>query len=301
MGRGGSNRLTRCHVWGGPLPATEPGGEREMLKNSVNFWIDGAGDTILRDCYADTGKTGFLVNGWDTHLDGCRYFNNYGFKLDDITIIDHRCGRLLVNACRFHKSNPKIRAYPGIGTVEWRDMIYANFPADAEQPGALDFEVDQDCATADDWEFLPGSKPYVLSAKPNAFAGKPDCQGARFSVSRKTLSRKFPQAGAGKELVVRARATRPDTKSVEITLIHANGKVWGTELPLTPEWTDIRVPLSDLRYFKHWGNLPPLEPGDAPDARNLQTIGLCYGKWLCPKTLDREHGFEISSIRITGR
>ena len=55
MGRGGSNRLTRCHVWGGPLPATEPGGEREMLKNSVNFWIDGAGDTILRDCYADTG------------------------------------------------------------------------------------------------------------------------------------------------------------------------------------------------------------------------------------------------------
>ena len=105
MGRGGSNRLTRCHVWGGPLPATKEGGEREMLKNSVNFWIDGASDTILRDCYADTGKTGFLVDGWDTHLDGCRYFNNYHFKLDDITVIDHRRGRLLVNACRFHKSN----------------------------------------------------------------------------------------------------------------------------------------------------------------------------------------------------
>ena len=301
MGRGGSNRLTRCHVWGGPLPATEPGGEREMLKDSINFWIDGAGDTILRDCYADTGKTGFLVDGWDTHLDGCRYFNNYGFKLDDITVIDHRCGRLLVNACRFHKSNPKMRAYTGIGTVEWRNMIYSNFPADADQPGALDFEVDQNCAAADDWEFLPGGKPCVLEAKPNAFAGKPDCRSWRFQVSRKTFARKFPKAGAGKELVVRAHATRPDTKAVEITFHHADGKVWGAELPLTPEWTDIRVPLSDLRYFKHWGHLPPLDPGDAPDARKLQTIGLCYGKWLCRETLDREHGFEISSIRIVGR
>ena len=40
-----------------------------MLKDSVNFWIDGAGDTILRACYSDTGKTGFRVDSWDTHLD----------------------------------------------------------------------------------------------------------------------------------------------------------------------------------------------------------------------------------------
>ena len=100
---------------------------------------------------------------------------------------------------------------------------------------------------------------------------------------------------------MRARATRPDTKAVEITLIHANGKVWGTQVPLETEWRDIRVPLSDLYYFKHWGNLSPFEPGDAPDARLLQTMGICYGKWLCQKTLDHEHGFEISSIRIEGR
>lgn len=46
-----------------------------------------------------------------------------------------------MNACRFHKSNPKIRAYKGVGTVEWRNMI-SNVPTDAEQPGALDFKVD---------------------------------------------------------------------------------------------------------------------------------------------------------------
>ncbi len=301
MGRGGSNRLTRCHVWGGPLPATEPGGEREMLKNSINFWIDGAGDTLLRDCYADTGKTGFLVNGGDTQIDGCRYFNNSYFKLDDITIVDHRSGRLLVCGCRFHRSNPKIRAYTGIGTVEWRNMTYANFSDSDEQPGALDYEVDQDCASADDWELLPGDKPFVFEAEPNAFAGKPDCRGQIFQVSRKCMARKFPQAGAGKELVVRARATHPETKAVEMTLRHAGGKVWGAELPLETEWRDIRVPFSKLRYFKHWGNMPPLEPGDVPDARNLQSVRICYGKWLCPNTVDRAQGFEISSIRITGR
>jgi len=301
MGRGGSNRLTRCHVWGGPLPAVEPGGEREMLKDSICYWIDGAGDTILRDCYADTGKTGFLVNGWDTHLAGCRYFNNYGFKLDDITIIDHRCGRLLVSECRFHKSNPKMRVYTGIGTAEWRDVIYSNFPADAYKPGELDFEADQECATADEWEYLLGGKPIVLESKPNEFAGKPDCRSWHFNVSRKIMARKFPKAGPGKELLIRARATRPDTKSVEVSLRHTSGKVWGAEIPLEQEWRDIRVPLSSLRYFKHWGNLPPLKPGDAPDARDLSTVNFCFGKWLCRGTLDREHGFEIASVRIVGR
>ena len=33
-----------------------------MLVNSINFKIAGA-DTLLRDCYADTGKTGFLIEG----------------------------------------------------------------------------------------------------------------------------------------------------------------------------------------------------------------------------------------------
>jgi hypothetical protein len=48
-----------------------------------------------------------------------------------------------------------------------------------------------------------------------------------------------------------------DTKTVEITLIHANGKVWGAQVPLETEWRDIRMPLSELRYFTHWDNLSP--------------------------------------------
>lgn len=137
--RGGSNRLTRCHVWGGPLPPAKPGEDREMLKDSVNFWIDGGSSTILRDCYADTGKIGFLVDGWDTRLLGCSYFNNSGFKLDGITIVRHKRGRLLVTDGAFVKTTPHYTVYDGCGEVEWFNMMYSGFGPGEDCPGARTF------------------------------------------------------------------------------------------------------------------------------------------------------------------
>lgn len=58
--KGGANRYTRCHVWGGPVPPIKKGGLPEMLIDSICFKLTG-GDTLLRDCYADTGLIGFLV------------------------------------------------------------------------------------------------------------------------------------------------------------------------------------------------------------------------------------------------
>ena len=137
--RGGANRFTRCHVWGGPLPPAKPGEEREMLKDSVNFRICGGG-TILRDCYADTGKTGFEINGWETSLLGCAYFNNKGFGLDGITIIRQpKGGRMLVSECRFCKNMPHTKVYEGNGSVEWRNMVYSGFGAQDDCPAALQF------------------------------------------------------------------------------------------------------------------------------------------------------------------
>ena len=136
---GGSNRYTRCHVWGGPLPPAKPGEDREMLKDSVNFKLAGGGSTILRDCYADTGKTGYEIAAWDTRLLGCSYFNNSGFKLDDVTIIRHPRGRLLVSECGFCKNMPKTRVYEGCGEVEWCNMSYSGFGPQDDCPGALKF------------------------------------------------------------------------------------------------------------------------------------------------------------------
>ena len=137
--KGGSNRLTRCHVWGGPIPPPRPGELPEMLKGSINFKID-CSSAILRDCYADTGEIGYLVNGWDTRLLGCSYFNNKHFKLDRITIIKHTRGRLLVADGGFIKTTPNYTVYDGCGEVEWRNMMYSGFGPNDDCPGALSFQ-----------------------------------------------------------------------------------------------------------------------------------------------------------------
>lgn len=119
---GGSNRLTRCHVWGGPIPPRSEGELPEMLIDSVNYVLSSY-DIILTDCYADTGKTGFLVTQ-PARLIGCSYFNNYTYKMDDVTIIDHRSGELLVTNCMLRKTCPNTTLYKGENkSVIWRDNI----------------------------------------------------------------------------------------------------------------------------------------------------------------------------------
>ena len=135
---GGANRLTRCHVWGGPVPSPAPGEPREMLKDSINFKIEGD-SAILRDCYADTGETGYEVNAADTRLLGCSYLSNTTFGLDYITIVRHLSGRLLVADGLFTKNATHCEVYEGSGPVKWRDMIYSNFGSGDYCPGAAVF------------------------------------------------------------------------------------------------------------------------------------------------------------------
>lgn len=139
---GGSNRLTRCHVWGGMVPPAKPGEIPEMLKDSVNFRIEGAG-AILRDCYADTGLVGYEISGKETRLLGCSYFSNPKFGLDGMTIIRHSRGRLLVTDGSFVKTAAHVKVYDGCGTVAWRDMMYWGFGEADDLPGAQTFGADR--------------------------------------------------------------------------------------------------------------------------------------------------------------
>ncbi len=119
---GGSNRLTRCHVWGGPIPPRTEGELPEMLIDSVNYVLSSY-DAILTDCYADTGKTGYLITE-NTRLIGCSYFNNYTYKMDDVTVIDHRSGALLVDNCMLRKDSPHATLYRGTKEgVIWSNNI----------------------------------------------------------------------------------------------------------------------------------------------------------------------------------
>ena len=125
--RGGANRFTRCHVWGGPVPPAKPGELREMLKDSVNYWIgEKAGSNIFRDCYADTGVIGFLCEGWETRLFGCSYFWNRGFGCPEkaVAFSQPKGGALLVEGGHVCKTIPSLKVYEGCNRVTWRDMIY---------------------------------------------------------------------------------------------------------------------------------------------------------------------------------
>ena len=117
---GGSNRLTRCHVWGGPIPPRAEGELPEMLSGSVNYLVSST-DTLLTDCYADTGITGYLITE-NARMVGCSYFNNYTYKMDDVTVIDHQSGNLLVNNCMFRKDSPRATLYKG----NKENVIWAN-------------------------------------------------------------------------------------------------------------------------------------------------------------------------------
>ena len=123
---GGSNRLTRCHVWGGCVPAPKSGEMREMLKDSVNFWIGKqCAGAILRDCYADTGCVGFLCEGWETRIFGCSYFWNKRFDADAKAVVFKQPGgSMLVSGFCMSKTIPGVKLYEGCGRVDWRDMIY---------------------------------------------------------------------------------------------------------------------------------------------------------------------------------
>ncbi len=120
---GGSNRLTRCHVWGGPIPPKKEGELPEMLEGSINYVLSSY-DVILTDCYADTGMIGYQITE-PARLIGCSYFNNYTYQMDDVTVLDHKGGRLLVSDGLFRKTSPHATLYRGEARSEvlWRDNI----------------------------------------------------------------------------------------------------------------------------------------------------------------------------------
>ena len=134
--KGGANRLTRCHYWGGLIGPKAPGKIGEMLENSVAFKMEDNA-SILRDCYADTAKTGFEITG-ETRMFGCSYYANPSFHVNDITVIRHRGGPLLVSGCSFAKTSSRQKTYEGVGPVRFVDMTYSGYAPGEWCPGAME-------------------------------------------------------------------------------------------------------------------------------------------------------------------
>lgn len=141
---GGANRFTRCHVWGGAIRPKTKDGPCEMLVGSVCFRESrDCCNNTFRDCYADSGKTGFECGGWETAFFGCSYYNNYSWtNLDDVTIVRQTGGTMTFDGGFFHKSSPKVKVYEGTGRVHWSNMRYSRFGKGEPRPGAVAYEAD---------------------------------------------------------------------------------------------------------------------------------------------------------------
>lgn len=136
-----SNRLTRCHVWGGIVKPkigftqeewcelyrrrkygldvyNQKAGNDwatdnlpEMLIDSCCFRIKGVSN-VLTGCYGDTGKTAFEIHS-STTMDSCGSFNNFRFGMEGDLAIDHKGGDLYIMNCDFRKCTPTSELYHG--------------------------------------------------------------------------------------------------------------------------------------------------------------------------------------------
>ena len=127
-----------------------------------------------------------------------------------------------------------------------------------------------------------------------------DCTSMRFSASEEAALCK-KELAAATTLIVKARAGQPATRQVELVLIEADGTPWGTEVQLTREWKEIRIPiLTGLRHFKHWNVGPPERggPGDHLNPDKVEAVSLCFGTWLQPDNFAQPQGIEIQDVAL---
>jgi hypothetical protein len=198
-----------------------------------------------------------------------------------------------------------------------------NFILTAETPhGAItrSFPVRQ-CRDVNDWEFfLPveASRPYIrrspgvdkysardpmgmeavgFSAGPGAFSGGNGYAGIRLDCDLAAFRALFGNPGRGRTVLCRARATDRHTKLIEVVFSHEDGGAWGFNLPVTEQWRTFRIPVDEMKPF--WETRRG--DGTEADMSRVQAVSVGYGKWLYKDSIDKPHGFEISSIKVEFR
>ena len=140
-----------------------------------------------------------------------------------------------------------------------------------------------------------GDRALQVTAGP--FGPSPDCRSFRVRVPdgpRSWIAEKNATV-----LLIRARATKPHTRALELVLLEADGSPWGLNVPLIQQWHTIRVPLNDLRFFSNWPH--PEQRGNEGDMLNLQdltSLNICFGAWLYGEHAGEQHGFEIQDIAV---
>ncbi len=95
-------------------------------------------------------------------------------------------------------------------------------------------------------------------------------------------------------MVVRARATQTATQRFELGLVQNDGRAYGTEVPLYPQWGDLRIELNSLHPL--WDT-----PSGQLDPTKLQQLSFLFGPWSDPNRAAEPQGFEVQSVGFERR
>ncbi len=145
---------------------------------------------------------------------------------------------------------------------------------------------------------VPGMMPDRLAVRiaVNGFGPPPSSIFFRNEVSEE-LALRHHQLAECDTLLLRARAVAPETTQVEVVVIERDGTPWGTNVPLSTEWQEIRIPLSALRHFAHW-RVGRSNLGDQVRPENIVAVNVCFGAWLFPNHAAKPHAIEIEHIAL---
>jgi len=96
------------------------------------------------------------------------------------------------------------------------------------------------------------------------------------------------------------RALEPTTTAMEVVLLERDGTPWGTNVPLTTQWQNVRVPLASLRHWAHWGGSPAGRggPRDRVHPEELTGVNVCFGAWLYPNHAAEVHTIDVEAIAV---
>ena len=110
-------------------------------------------------------------------------------------------------------------------------------------------------------------------------------------VEAREVGRAFPKLSSAKKVVFKVRACEPSTKSIEFQ-IFAEGFCWKSVRPVSTQWSEVAFPLAG-----------PFDKTDAPSGMlpavaDIDRVGICFGSWLFPESVDESHSCEISGLRF---
>jgi hypothetical protein len=92
-------------------------------------------------------------------------------------------------------------------------------------------------------------------------------------------------------ILVRTRATLPATTSFELGLVLEDGRAYGYEVPLGPDWATVRISADALRPL--WAT-----KGGRFEPDKLTEVSLIFGTWLYGAAAAQPHGFEVASVAV---